>query len=1229
VLVALPGSVHPLANAVNDVGPVDDALPLEHLQLVLKRSPEREAALDALIDQLHDPKSPSFHQWLTPQEFADSFGVPSDDVAAVSGWMQSHGLRVDRVAPSRMFIEFSGSAGTVSKTFRTSIHRLNVQGALHFSNMSDPLIPAALTDVVVGVHALHDFMPQPQHIDIGKVKRDGKSGRWEFDGSQPSFTVSGGTYYAVAPPDFATIYNLNPLFSANNTGAGQTIAVIENTNILHPSDVSSFRQSFGLPPGTFSQIHPGGCTDPGVNRNEGEAALDAEWAGAAAPGANIVLASCADSAVFGGLTAIQNLVNSCNPPPIISLSYGECETGLQPAGNASFAQAYKQAAAEGISVFVSSGDEGAASCDTNNPMPPYSQLGISVNGMASTPYNVAVGGTDFIDTYESHNGGPALSTYWQASNSMSFGSAKSYIPETPWNSSCASQLISKYNGFTVPYGPSGFCSSLPNGNGLLNIISGSGGPSNTYSQPSWQTGVPGLPTASGEFTVNGQAPRALPDISLFAANGAWGHFYVYCMTDTNPGQGGVSSCNFSNTNYVLAAGGTSFSAPALAGIQALVNQKTGSRQGNPNSVYYSMAASSLGDSGTCNSDRGEPDASTLPPPACVFNDVTVGDMAVPCRGSAWTMGTLTGDCYGYSSHGGTNYGALSPTPSGSPYAPGFGATPGWDYATGLGSINAYALVTNWTGPESDAGADAESEASVCPSADAGDAEAGSDAEAGADSGADADAGAGADTGADATIDSGADAGADTGADATTDTGADATADTGADAGADTGSDTGADAGADTGSDTGADAGADTGADAGADSEPDATEDASNDATTGPGPCTGVTLGASPSSPQNVNTPVTLMATPTWCMQPQYEFWVLPPGATSWSVAQSWSSMSTYAWNTTGLAGGQYAFEVWVKDATSNAQWDAYQSLYYTLLTPPCTNATLSPSVASPQNVGTPVTLSAGYSTCFTPQYEFWELAPGATSWSIVQSWSSKSTYNWTTTGLAEGQYAFEVWVKDASSTAQYDTYGSLYYTLSSPACTGATLSPSVASPQTVGTPVTLTGGRSACIYPQYEFWELAPGANSWSIVQPWSSQSTYAWTTTGLAGGQYAFEVWVRDASSNAQYDTWTSLYYTLATPPCTDATLSPSVASPQPVGTMVTLTGGQSTCIYPEYEFWVLPPGASSWSIAQPWGKSATYAWNTTGIATGQYAFQVWVKDTSSTAAYDTYLGMYYTLTP
>jgi subtilase family serine protease len=664
-LLTLKGNTRPEANAVNDRGAVADDFQMEHMLLQLQRPPEQEQALKEFIDQLHNPASPNFHRWLSAPEFGEKFGLAPEDLNTITTWLQSHGFQVNMVYPSGMLIDFSGSVGQVREAFRTEIHNLEVRGVNHIANLSDPQIPAALAPAVVGVVSLHDFRPHP----MNKLR--------------PNYTFASGTYQAVVPADLATIYNLNPLFSAGTSGQGQTIVVIEDTNVYSTSDWTTFRSTFGLSgysAGSFTQVHPAptsganNCSNPGVNGDDVEAILDAEWASAAAPSAAIELASCSDTnTTFGGLIALQNLLNASSAPPaIVSISYGECEAYNGASANAAYSSAYQQAVAEGVSVFVSSGDEGAASCDAGGSNATH---GIGVSGFASTPYNVAMGGTDFGDSYANTN-----NTYWNTTNGSTYGSALSYIPEIPWNDSCASTLIATYEGYGATYGSSGFCNSGSGGN-FLTVVSGSGGPSGCatgtpstsgvvsgtcqgFAKPSWQS-IVGNPS---------DGVRDIPDLSLFAANGVWGHWYVFCWSDT---ANGGASCSGAPSGWA-GAGGTSFSSPIMAGIQALVNQKTGSNWGNPNPVYYQLAANEYGSSGSssCNSSQVNVVANS-----CVFYDVTQGDMDVNCTG--------THNCYGPS---GTN-GVLST--SSSSYSKAYGTTTGWDFATGIGTVNAYNLVTNW------------------------------------------------------------------------------------------------------------------------------------------------------------------------------------------------------------------------------------------------------------------------------------------------------------------------------------------------------------------------------------------------------------------------------------------------------------------------------------------------------------------------------------------------------
>jgi subtilase family serine protease len=687
-LMRLEGNTHPDAVAENDRGAVSDRLPMQGMQLVLKRPADREKALEHLMEEQQRKGSAQYHKWLTAKELGERFGPSAQDVEKVSGWLHLHGFQVESISPTGMFLSFSGTAGQVKETFHTEIHNVEMDGERHFANMSDPQIPAALAGVVAGPSSLHNFMPH----SLMKKKP-------EFTFDCPAGTSSQGQtlcttdaeFYAVTPADMATIYNLNPAFANGITGAGQTIVVIEDTLIANVSDVATFRSAFGLSSyrGTFSQITATGssatCNSSGVNGDESEAALDAEWAGASAPNAAIVLASCADTqTVFGGLIALENLTSSVAPPQVVSISYGECEAGNTSVGNLSYVNAYQAAAAVGTSVFVSSGDEGAASCDANKSVATH---GVAVSGFASTPYNVAVGGTDFADTYESIEGNPTVpvSTYWSPTNSSSFESALSYIPETPWDDSCANYLIYTANGYTQSYGSTGFCNSTT-GKGYRTTGAGSGGPS-AYEGPSTASPLGNKPSWQSVMGNPSDNTRDIPDVSLFSANGVWNHFLLYCLTDTAQGGG---PCVYTNPGDAvwLAAGGTSFASPIMAGIQALINQYDGgSASGNPNPTYYNLGKIEYNNSTTaaaCNSSLGTGIGS-----ACVFNDVTLGDIVVNCKGT-----NAATDCTGSN---GTSNSALQgelTTGTGNGII-AYGSNAGWDFSTGLGSVNVWNLIQDY------------------------------------------------------------------------------------------------------------------------------------------------------------------------------------------------------------------------------------------------------------------------------------------------------------------------------------------------------------------------------------------------------------------------------------------------------------------------------------------------------------------------------------------------------
>ncbi len=648
-----------------DRGAVDPQLPMERMLLLLQRSPEQETALEAFMARQLDPKSPDFHHWLEPQEFGRLYGPSDADIVAVSSWLANHGFSVSKVGNGRTFVEFSGTAGMVQKAFHTEIHSYSVRGEEHIANNAEPAIPQALAPVVAGVVSLHNFFHTPLHRDGGSYRRDQKTGKWtpvNPDATvQPLFNVpvTSGTFEMVSPYDFATIYNVIPLWTAGIDGTGQTIAIAGRSDI-NLADVAAFRSSFGLPANVPTVIVNG--KDPGIPSaaDKLENTVDVEWSGAVAKGATIKFVTTASTATTDGAVASALYIIDNKVAPILSFSYGACELAEGTAGNAAFNSMWQMGAALGITEFVAAGDQGPAACDGGGTAPYGASSGLQVNGAASTPYDVAVGGTDLNWA----NNAPTV--YWGATNAANGSSALGYIPEVPWNGSCASTEVEKLLGLTaLGYDQEASCEYMLKNSSdlsLVNVIGGGGGfsscttPISTtpascaggYAKPAWQTGT-GVPP---------DGRRDVPDVSLFASSGALHSAYVMCDSDTAP-------CTFSNATDAISqgVGGTSVASAAMAGIMALILQQEGGlAQGLANPTLYSYAAAS----------SSLQNCSTY----CVFNGIASDDNKVPCAaGSPNCMLEVATDALGITS--------------------GYIATKGYNEVTGLGSVNATNLVGAW------------------------------------------------------------------------------------------------------------------------------------------------------------------------------------------------------------------------------------------------------------------------------------------------------------------------------------------------------------------------------------------------------------------------------------------------------------------------------------------------------------------------------------------------------
>jgi hypothetical protein len=544
---ALPNHHPQWANASNDAGLAPAKLVLDQMTIVLARSPEQEAAFEKLLADQQNPASPDYHRWLTPAEVGERFGLSEQDIESVTGWLQSQGLHVNWVAPSRIFIGFGGTAADVGRAFQTELHYYNVNGVRRISVSSDPMIPAALVPVIKAIHGLYTIDERPAHHATA-VQSD-----------SPEMNNNTGSHF-IAPADFDTIYDV----PSSLTGAGVTIGIVGRSRV-NPADLTEFQTeagiTFAIPqvivPTAYSGIDPGpaatscSASSCSVSEDQLEATLDVQRAGSVAPGATLLLVVSAPSNPIGtngdGIGAdAQYLVNANPLPQVINISFGSCESEALASGVTYWNTLFQQAAGEGISAFVSSGDSGAAGCDTSFAAPPTPATTNSPNAICASSYATCAGGTEFNDTSNP-------STYWSSSNGTGQKSALSYIPEGAWN-----EPINVNNN--------------PN---TVEVAASGGGVSSYIPTPSWQTGT-GVPTA--------RAGRYTPDIAFSAA----GHDgYFGCINASTDQVECVGSSGF----WFEVFNGTSAAAPSMAGVAALLDQKLGAPQGNLNPGLYATAAS--------------------------------------------------------------------------------------------------------------------------------------------------------------------------------------------------------------------------------------------------------------------------------------------------------------------------------------------------------------------------------------------------------------------------------------------------------------------------------------------------------------------------------------------------------------------------------------------------------------------------------------------------------------
>jgi subtilase family serine protease len=575
----IKGNIHPLGTRQRDVGRLSASFKIAQVTMMFNMTDAQRTALNNLLQRQQDPASPDYHRWLTPEEYASRFGVSENDRQQVVSWLQSQGLTVNEIGRNGRFVTFTGSARQIETAFRTSLHQYNVDGETHYANATEPWVPSAFANLVLGFRGLNNFRlkARPNHRAVMNT---------------PQFTSSVTGSHFLSPSDFATIYDLNPLYANGINGSGQSIIIAGQTDI-DLNDIRAFRTASGLPANDPVVVLVPGLGDPGTSRDDlPEADLDLEWAGAVAPNARLIYVNSTNV-----LDSLQYAIDQ-NLAPVASISYGDCEPNFTSQDVNLLLSITQQANSQGMTVVAASGDSGAADCDGSSET--VARLGLAVDLPAALPSVTGLGGSEFREV---------STASWSSTNTSSSGSALSYIPEGAWNDTST-------------------------GGGLA---SGGGGRSIYFSKPSWQS-FSGVPN---------DAARDVPDVSLNASPDHDGYLMCSAGSCTN----GFRSANGS----LFVAGGTSAAAPTFAAIVALINQKTNTPQGNINPLLYSLAASA-------------PSA---------FHDITAGSNQVPC--AAGSAGCGASGVIGYS------------------------AGPGYDQATGLGSVDALNLVTAWPMSQSSSG----------------------------------------------------------------------------------------------------------------------------------------------------------------------------------------------------------------------------------------------------------------------------------------------------------------------------------------------------------------------------------------------------------------------------------------------------------------------------------------------------------------------------------------------
>jgi subtilase family serine protease len=544
--------------------------PNQPVNVTLVLGLHNQAALENFIYHTVTRGSPSFHRFLTTAQFADRYGATAGEIAAVQAFIRQQGLTQVELLPNHLAIRISGTIGQFNAAFHTSIHdyRASDGSTFHQPNAT-PTVPASLAGTLVVASGLSsEARYRPHHVKAILPPQLGPSANALARSAAPAATCTGNptatcTVGEFTVGDVANRYNINPLYRTGINGKGSTVGIATLADFI-PADAYAYWSAIGLPvkPDRITQVHVDGGGPLSGPAGSGETSLDVEQSGGMAPWADIIVYDAPNT--DAGFFDVFNRAVSDNQVDSLSVSWGSPEIFYFPQLNGgvdftaelrAFHQVFLEAAAQGISMFAASGDSGAYDTvrslggSLTDPVPPP----LSVDAPASDPFITSAGGTTVPFSY-SFSGGPTATL----------------TRESVWGW----DYIASYfqTNFGVDLTDAVFASG------------GGGGVSVFWRLPRYQQFTNGIrrseknqtllfPPFDNHYTLPAKyRGRNEPDVSLNA--------------DPETGYSLVSSLDGPGLQTFF--GGTSFVAPQLNGISALLTQATHGRVGFWNPQLYAL-----------------------------------------------------------------------------------------------------------------------------------------------------------------------------------------------------------------------------------------------------------------------------------------------------------------------------------------------------------------------------------------------------------------------------------------------------------------------------------------------------------------------------------------------------------------------------------------------------------------------------------------------------------------